>query len=117
MKTDADFSADAVNAALGKWCEELYAEKQEANAGVPWLTKSAEELKAKPPLFRWAFAKKSGLRAGIEPDSEKNVELMISFKRIYQFRRHDVRESELCRRRTGLKIGALSSVGYQAAGP
>ena len=26
---DADFSADAVNAALGKWCDELYAEKQE----------------------------------------------------------------------------------------
>ena len=45
---DAEFSADAVDAALGKWCDELYAEKQKANAGVLWLTKSAEELKADP---------------------------------------------------------------------
>jgi hypothetical protein len=75
---DSDFSADAVDAALGKWCDELYAEKQQANADVLWLTKSAEELQANPPLFRWASAKKSGLRAGIEPDSEKNIELMFT---------------------------------------
>ena len=75
---DAGLSSDAVGAALRTWCDELYAEKQEANAGVPWLAKSAEELKADPPLFRWPHARKPGLRAGIKPDSEKNVELMFT---------------------------------------
>ena len=78
---DAGLSPDAVGAALSVWCGELYAEKQKANAGVPWLTKSAEELKANPPLFRWPRAQKPGLRAGIEPDSEKNVQLMFTHVR------------------------------------
>ena len=66
------------HAALGKWCEELYAEKQKANADVPWLAKSAEELEVNPPRFRWPHARKPELRAGIEPDSEKNVQLTRS---------------------------------------
>jgi hypothetical protein len=45
---------------------------------------STVELNASPPPYRWP-----GLRAGIEPDSEKNVELMLTNMRKILKRSHN----------------------------
>ena len=60
-------------------CDELYAEKLKSNAEIPWLTLSAEELQASPPLFRWPHARKDGFRSGVEPDSQENTKLMLTY--------------------------------------
>ena len=76
---DARLPAAAVDAALRAWCDELYAETVKANAEIPWLMLSAEEVQAKKPLFRWPHARKDGFRSGIEPDSPENTKLMLSY--------------------------------------
>eukprot|EP01046_Picozoa_sp_COSAG06_P019450 COSAG06_NODE_1387_length_9616_cov_4.512136_8_plen_561_part_00 len=76
---DARLPAAAVDAALRAYCDQLYAEKLKANAEIPWLTLSAEELKTSPPLFRWPHARKDLFRSGIEPDSQENTKLMLAY--------------------------------------